>query len=233
MTTTVQGSGSANGEARAAGRWLRPGAGAAGADRLPVARRQRRPLTIAAGVLVLAVSGAVGGAVAVSGDHAVAVLTLTRPVSAGQVLSNADLGTAHISGSGVHGMAASAANGVVGQTVLANLPAGTLLTAQMLTASSVPASGQQVVAVALKPGAFPPDLQAGRAVSVLQVAPPSGGSSVAPGVLVARAPVLGVRSDTASGLTVVSLVVNGSRALAVAQASAAGAVSLGLLPVGS
>jgi hypothetical protein len=52
-------------------------------------------------------------------------------------------------------------------------------------------------------------------------------------VLVTRAPVLGVRSDAASGLTVVSLVVNGSRALAVAQASAVNAVSLALLPVGS
>src|SRR4051812_19472603 len=124
-------------------------------DRLPVTRRPRRPVAIAAGAVVLAASSALGGALALQSDHRVAVLTLAHPVTAGQTVSAGDLAVAHLSGSGVHGIAASYANQLVGETVQANLPAGTLLTAQMVSPSSLPGAGQQLVAVALKPGAFP------------------------------------------------------------------------------
>ena len=197
-----------------------------------MARRPRRPLAIVAGVLLLAVSAAVGGALAVQGEHRVAVLTLARSVSAGQTLTADDLAVAHLSGSGVHGIASSYASELVGETAEANLPAGTLLTVQMLSRSSLPGAGQQLVAVALKPGAFPPSLEPGRSVSVLQVTPAGGGGSGSPTVLVQAARVVQVEPDPATGVTVVSIVVDGSRALAVAQASAAGAVSLSLLPVG-
>ncbi len=197
-----------------------------------MARRPRRPLAIAVGVVVLAASSALGGALALRGEHRVALLTLARPVTAGQTLTAGDLAVAHLAGSGVHGIAASYAGQLVGETVEANLPAGTLLTAQMLTPSSLPGAGQQLVAVAVKPGGFPPSLQPGRSVSVLQVSPANGGSGVRPTVLVPTARVLQVEHDAGTGVTVVSLVVDASQALAVAQASVAGAVSLSLLPVG-
>lgn len=200
-------------------------------DRLPVARRPRRPVAVAAGVLVLAASAALGGALAVRGDHTTAVLTLARPVTAGQQLAAADIAVAHLSGSGVHGIAASYASALVGETVVATLPAGTLLTAPMVSHDSLPGAGQQVVAVALKPGAFPPDLAAGRSVSVLQVSP-AGGGGVTPAVLVPAARVVLVDSESSTGVTLVSLVVDAGHALAVAQASASGGVSLSLLPVG-
>jgi hypothetical protein len=190
-------------------------------------------MAVATGAVVLLASAALGGALATSGDHSVAVLTLARPVHAGQALSSADLGVGHISGTGVHGVAASYAGRLVGQTALANLPAGTLLTPQMLSPSSVPAAGQEVVAVALKAGAFPPDLMPGRSVSVQQVVPANGGGQLSPAVLVPRATVLRVDRDAASGITVVSLVVDSDHALAVSQASASGAVSLALLPAGA
>ena len=201
--------------------------------RLPVPRRPRRPLAVAAGTLVLLASAALGGAAATRGDHAVAVLTLARPVAAGHALSAADLRVAHISGSGVHGIAASYAGQLAGQTALSNLPAGTLLTPQMLSAASVPRAGQEVVAVAVKAGAFPPDLSPGRAVAVQRVAPADGGTPLPPAVLVPEAMVLHVERDPATGVTVVSLVVDAGRALDVSQASASGAVSLALLPAGS
>jgi hypothetical protein len=189
-------------------------------------------MAIAVGALVLAASSALGGALALQGDHRVAVLTLAHPVSAGQVLTADDLAVAHLSGSGVHGIAATYAGELVGQTAQANLPAGTLLTAPMFSPSPLPGAGQQLVAVALKPGAFPPSLAAGGSVSVLQVSPANGGGGMTPSVLVPSARVLQVQPDPATGVTVVSLVVDSSHALAVAQASAAGAVSLSLLPVG-
>ena len=231
VTTSLQDETSRNGHRPMPYRRASGSSGGASRDRLPVTRRPRRPRAIAAGVVVLAVSSALGGALALQGDHRVAVLTLARAVTAGQTLTADDFAVAHLSGSGVHGIAASYANQLVGETAQANLPAGTLLTAQMLSPSSLPGAGQQLVAVALKPGAFPPSLQAGGSVSVLQVSPANGGG-MTPTVLVPDARVLQVQPDSATGVTVVSLVVDGSRALAVAQASAAGAVSLSLLPVG-
>lgn len=182
---------------------------------------------------VLVASAALGGALALQGHKTFAVLTLARPVAAGQALTAADLSVAHLSGTGVHGIAASAANELIGETAQADLPAGTLLTPAMVSSVSVPGAGQQVVAVAVKAGAFPPDLVAGRAVSVLQVSPANGGGGASPTVLVPSAQVLLVQPDPATGVTVVSLVVDASRALAVAQASATGAVSLSVLPSGS
>jgi hypothetical protein len=232
VTTSLHDDASRNGHGSKVGWRPRADDATARRDRLPVARRPRRPVAIAAGVLVLAASSALGGALALRGDKAAAVLTLARPVTAGQTLAANDLAVAHLSGSGVHGIAASYANALVGETAQANLPAGTLLTAQMVSPSSVPGTGQQVVAVAMKPGAFPPELLAGRAVSVLEVSPANGGSGLAPTVLVPSARVLNLRADPSTGVTVVSLVVDASRALAVAQASASGGVSLSLLPVG-
>jgi hypothetical protein len=232
VTTSLHEQTSSNGHRSKVGWRPRSGDSAASRDRLPVARRPRRPVAIAAGVLVLAASSALGGALALRGDKTAAVLTLARPVTAGQTLTADDLAVAHLSGSGVHGIASSYANALVGETAQANLPAGTLLTAPMLSPSSVPGTGQQVVAVALKPGAFPPELAAGRSVSVLQVSPANGGSGLAPTVLVPSARVLNVQPDSSTAVTVVSLVVDASRALAVAQASASSGVSLSLLPVG-
>ena len=231
MTTSVQDATASNGHRPAAGR-RSAGPTTGLPTRLPVPQRPRRPFAVAVGAVVLLASSALGAAVATRGDHTVAVLTLARPVTAGQVLSSGDLTVAHISGSGVHGIAAAYAGRLVGQSALANLPAGTLLTPQMLTASSVPAAGQEVVAVALKAGSFPPDLLPGRAVVVQQVAPANGGGQLSPAVLVGRAMVLRLERDAASGVTVVSLVVDADRALAVSQASASGAVSLALLPAG-
>ena len=228
MTTSVQEDISPNGHGPKAPARLRPSVQVR--DRLPVPRRPRRPLAVTAGVLVLAASAALGGTLALGNGKTVSVLTLARPVTAGVALTAADLSVAQLSGSGVHAIAAADANRVIGETTQADLPAGTLLTTSMLSASTSPSSGQQVVAVAVKPGAFPPELAAGGLVSVLQVAPANGGG-LAPTVLVPSARVLRVEPDAQSGVTVVSLVVNDSRALAVAQASASGAVSLTLLPV--
>lgn len=232
MTTSLHEQTSNNGH-QVGARWRVRAADLPGhADRLPVARRPRRPVAIAGGVLVLAASAALGGALAVRGDHTTAVLTLARPVTAGQQLTADDIAVAHLSGSGVHGIAASFAGALVGDTVVATLPAGTLLTAPMVAHDSLPGAGEQVVAVALKPGAFPPDLAAGRSVSVLQVSPAGGGGGLAPAVLVPSARVLLVDPEPSTGVTVVSLVVDAGHALAVAQASASGGVSLSLLPVG-
>jgi hypothetical protein len=188
-------------------------------------------VALASGAVLALVCAALGGNLALRADRTVAVLTLARPVGAGQQLTAADLTVAHLAGSGVRALAASAAGNVQGQTLTSSLPAGTLLTEAMLARTSVPGPGQEVLGLALKAGAFPPALAAGAFVAVLRV--PAGGSAPAANagtsVLVPRARVLDVRSDPAAATTIVSLLLDASSGPTVAAAAASGAVSLAIL----
>lgn len=230
VTATVNGQRTAEGQSR----WLR-------ASRLPqqpvttppsVRRKPNRTLLVAGGVAALA-AAVLGAKLAAGANKSIGVLVLTRPVAAGQQFTAADLSVARLSGSGVHAVAASALAQVVGETATATLPAGTLLTGSMMTRDSVPGPGQEVLAVALKAGAFPPALTAGESVSVLRTPSADGGSGVAPQVLVRSAEVLAVDADPASATMVVSLLLGQSDALSVAGAANAGQVSLAIVASGA
>jgi hypothetical protein len=200
-------------------------------SRLPTVRRPRRPALAAAGALLVLLCGITSAALASAGHDRLKVLALARDVQAGQVLSGDDLRIAELSGTGLQAIAATGASAALGQTLTASMPAGTLLNASMLTPAPVPATGQQLVAVAVKPGGVPEQAAPGRDVSLIQVVSTSGVAGSGPGVLVARARLLSIHADAASGLQVLSVQVPQSSALAVAQASAAGAIVVTLLPV--
>jgi hypothetical protein len=176
--------------------------------------------------------GVTSAALASAAGDRVHVLALARDVQAGQVLSAQDLRVAELSGSGLKALAASGESFVVGQTVTATLPAGTLLNPSMLSAAPLPAPGWQLVAVAVKPGGVPEQAVPGRDVGLVQVVTGSaGGAAATPNVLVARARLVSIRTDTASGLQVLSVQVPQAAVVAVAQASAAGTIVVTLLPV--
>ena len=206
------------------------GAGSGTPERLPIARRRRRPIPAAAGALLLLVCAYVGAQLALHGQPKAELVTLVRPVPAGQALTAADLGTTHLSGGGVHGFAPSSIQALLGRRTAVSLPAGTLLSNALLTDATVPAPGQQVLALALKPGAFPPGLQPGQAVGVLQVPATASSTTLISEVLAGRARGVSGDTDSGSGLTVVSLALDNARVLDVARAAAAGAVTLSLLP---
>lgn len=208
-----------------------PPTGAA-ADRLPRTRRQRRPAVAAAGALLVLLCGVASAALATAGDDRVGVLALARDVQTGQVLTAADLRVARLSGDGLSALSADGAATLVGQTVTATLPAGTLLNDSMLTATPLPAAGQQVVAIAVKAGGVPVEARPGRDVTLVQVQPAiAAGTAAGAGVLVPKARVVSVQADPASGSLVLSVAVPAGSAVAVAQASAAGAIAVTLLPV--
>ena len=202
-------------------------------ERLPRMRRPRRPVLAALGVALVVLCGVTSAALATAGDQQVQVLTLSRDVQFGQTLSADDLRVARISGSGVQALSADGLNSVVGQTVTASLPAGTLLNDSMLSSSPLPSGGLQLVAVAVKAGGVPPQAAPGREVSLIRL--PSATSGDAKGaaatVLVAKARLAYITSDDATGLQILSVEVPQAAALAVAQASAAGAIAVTLLPV--
>lgn len=201
-------------------------------DRLPKLKRQRRPAIAVAGALLVLLCAVASAALATAGNDRLRVLALARDVPAGHVLTEDDLRVAELSGRGLSALSADGASVVVGQTMTASLPAGTLLNDSMLSATPLPGVGLQLVALAVKPGGVPAEAVPGRDVALVRVvtaADPSG--SAQPTVLVPRARVVSVRTDIGNGLVVLSVQVPANTAVAVAQASAAGAVAVTLLPV--
>jgi hypothetical protein len=156
------------------------------------------------------------------------VLIVQAPVAAGEVLSEADLGTAEVAG--VDGaIPVEEADAVVGLRAVGALVTGQVLTSNALTTGEVPGLGEKLVAVRLDAGRVPSELGAGSVVRVL--AAPAEATAAAdrtldvPDVLAPSAAVHAVDA-TVDGDVVVSLLVQDADADRVASYSAAGRVTL-------
>ena len=167
------------------------------------------------------------------------VLVVAQPVAAGQVLTGADVRTARVStGSGLDVVLAGDKATVVGRRAAVALVAGSLLTTAEVGSPPPVGSGFDVVAVGLKPGAYPPELAPGDRVEVVPVAASSsdgtGTGSVTSGSPIA-ATVLSVEaaSVNANTPTVFSLQVLTNDADEVASLAAAGQASLVEVGAGS
>jgi Flp pilus assembly protein CpaB len=209
----------------------------AAAPRLPLSTRDRRPGLIA--LLVLLVVGcALAGALLVSRMAAkTEVLVAAKPVPAGHVISRDDLGTAMAAGS-LRAIAANDVATVVGQTARVPLVEGQLLNRGMLTAQPVPAPGEAMIGLSLKPGQLPGDgFTAGDRVQVVvtgagQDAAAATALAADPRVLAEAARVYAVRPDEATGgNTLVTLLVPAEVGARLAVYGAAG--QLGLVKVAS
>ena len=202
-------------------------------ERLPQQRRRRRPGLAALAVMLVVGSSAVSAGLVLDSGDTTSVLTVTRSVPAGQVLTAADLGTADIFGTGLTAVAASSRDEVIGLTAAVDLLPGTLLSDAMVTSEPVPARGQAVVGLSLKPGLLPEaELKPGTTVMLVRLPSPNGtqaateAESSADQILVPRARVLSETSDPTTGGRLVSLLLAQSVAAEVSRAAAAGAVSL-------
>ena len=203
------------------------------AERLPRPGRPRRPGLLALGLLLVVGSATVTGGLLARSGATVPVLTLARPVAAGQRLAATDLGVARLGGSGLHAVRDTERNRVVGMTAVASLPAGTLLTGPMVTARPVPGPGEALVGLELKAGALPgAEVAAGRHVSVFRLPPAAGTGAGDPAgsALVPSALVVSVRTEPTTGAVLISLVVPVDRALPVTAAGASGLAALAVLP---
>ncbi|MGH9101280.1 MAG: hypothetical protein ACRDV8_13760 [Acidimicrobiales bacterium] len=123
---------------------------------------------------------------------------------------------------------------MVGRNVAVPLVPGALLTRAEVGAASEVGSGADVVAVGLKPGAYPPDLAPGDRVQVVPVSSSSSGSSSNSGTasdtsatpLSATVLAVEVASAESASPTVFSLQVSKSDADEVTELAAAGQASL-------
>jgi hypothetical protein len=157
-------------------RTARPGRGdkgskspapAPGASRLSSAPRKRaRPFLAIGALLVLAGAGAFAVAYSHLGGRT-SVIELKSAVTAGEVISVSDLRSVQVAAdSSVPLIPVADAAQVIGHRAGVSLPAGTLLSAADLGGGSVPAAGQTLVALEVKPGSYPSQLAPGATVAV-------------------------------------------------------------------
>jgi hypothetical protein len=190
----------------------------------------------AAGVLLVVVCALVFAEGWLQAGNRQPVLALAQPVTAGQVITAADLQVVRVSLAGpVSLVPASRQAQVVGSTAAASMPAGSLLAASDIGVPP-PGTGQVRLGLALKAGQYPPDLVPGQDVDVLAT-PASGtsGSSAAPALPVGQGVVLSVSLASAangSGETVVEIQVSQDAMPQVAAANATGQISLAAIPAG-
>ena len=185
-------------------------------------------------------SSAVSASLVLNSGETTSVLTVVRPVAAGQALTQADLGTADISGTGLTAVAASSREEVLGLTATVGLLPGTLLSDAMVTRNPVPGRGQAVVGLSLKPGLLPEaELKPGTTVMLVRLASPSGAppaTAAEPSgdpILVPRAQVLSETSDPTTGGRLVSLLLDQSVAAEVSRAAAAATVAVVVIGPGT
>lgn len=201
-----------------------------------VVQRRRQVPWIVAGVLLVVGCALAFGVASVRASHGEDVLALARSVPAGRVVQPGDLRVVKVTPTaGLDPVLAVSESSTVGRPAAVALVAGTLLTPADL---GTPSGGSgDVVAVALKAGAYPPSLGPGGRVDVVPVvggsssgsAPVSGqSSSIGAVVLSIDATPAGSSADA-----VVSLQVNPADADEVAALGAAGQIALVELPSGS
>ncbi|MFE1411353.1 SAF domain-containing protein [Streptomyces sp. NPDC058746] len=205
---TAGGPDGARGRARGEEPWHGPLAEGA-----PVgARRRWRP-----GLVALGAAGAITCAAGASwllaeaGERA-PVLTVARPVAAGQVIEAGDLGEVRLGFDDAKQVVpATDRNGVVGRRAVVPLVPGALLAPVHVGSEAVyPPSGKAQIVVAVDAVMLPPGLVAGQRVAVLQGAPLGARTA---GEVPETNPLVGVVSavreaESASGKGAVTLLVD-------------------------
>lgn len=187
-------------------------------------------MLLAAGT-VLVVLGAVGAYVLASNaSHRLAVVALSADVPWGQTITAEDVVEAQIvTDPALHPMSWADRSTAVGRPASTDLHAGSLLTVDDVMVGQVPAVGQALVGVAVKPGLLPvTELAARQHVWITradrdnQTAAQPTGETADP----IRAVVFTVGAPDASGGRSVDVLVASADAATVAQWSAAGVAAI-------
>jgi hypothetical protein len=196
----------------------------------PPPRPARNVAGILLGVVLVAFCAAGVAAFTASLGHRHAVLVVVRPVNAGAVIRDADLGEARVAPDpALRTVAAGQRGRIVGRTAGVNLVPGTLLAeAELATGPQVDGT-HAIVGLALKAGQFPTGLRPLDSVTVVETSPPSGLGPADAAVLVDAAQVTATATAADGQTTIVSVLVPRTVAPSVAGAAARGQISLVLL----
>jgi hypothetical protein len=230
--------------------WAEPTA--PGGRRMPSAPRERKPALAALAVLLVALGAVAAGYLVISAGHRVGAVEITQQVGQGQRIPASAIKEVEIaSNSGINYVAWQYANRVAGVYARVQIPAGTLLTSAMTTATNNLAAGKVQVGLSLKPGQAPANLLIGQTVEAFGVGTGSGcgagtaggsgggsaggtggGNGVGPGVPITTGVIASVIGSTASNgsTAAVTLAVPDADAGVLACYASAGDVAIALTP---
>jgi hypothetical protein len=160
--------------------WAEPTA--PGGRRMPSAPRERKPALAALAVLLVALGAVAAGYLVINAGHRVGAVEITQQVGQGQRIPASAIKEVEIaSNSGINYVAWQYANRVAGVYAAVQIPAGTLLTPAMTTATNNLAAGKVQVGLSLKPGQAPANLLIGQSVAAFGVGTGSGCGAAAVG----------------------------------------------------
>jgi hypothetical protein len=160
--------------------WAEPTA--PGGRRMPSAPRERKPALAALAVLLVALGAVAAGYLVINAGHRVGAVEITQQVGQGQRIPASAIKEVEIaSNSGINYVAWQYANRVAGVYAAVQIPAGTLLTSAMTTATNNLAQGKVQVGLSLKPGQAPANLLIGQSVEAFGVGTGSGCAAAAAG----------------------------------------------------
>jgi hypothetical protein len=150
---------------------------------MPSAPRERKPALAAVAILLVALGAASAGYLVLNAGHRVGAVEITQDVGQGQQIPASAIKEVEIaSNSGINYVAWQYANRVAGVYAAVQIPAGTLLTSAMTTATNNLAAGKVQVGLSLKPGQAPANLLIGQSVEAFGVGTGSGcGAAAATG----------------------------------------------------
>jgi hypothetical protein len=231
--------------------WAEPTA--PGGRRMPSAPRERKPALAALAVLLVALGAVAAGYLVINAGHRVGAVEITQQVGQGQRIPASAIKEVEIaSNSGVNYVAWQYANRVAGVYAAVQIPAGTLLTSAMTTATNNLAAGKVQIGLSLKPGQAPANLLIGQTVEAFGVGTGSGcgatsvggggggggtggtggGNGAGPGVPITTGVIASVFGSTASNgsTAAVTLAVPDADAGVLACYASAGDVAIALTP---
>lgn len=149
---------------------------------MPSAPRERKPALAALAVLLVALGAVAAGYLVINAGHRVGAVEITRQVGQGQRIPASAIKEVEIaSNSGINYVAWQYANRVAGIYAAVQIPAGTLLTSAMTSATNNLAAGKVQVGLSLKPGQAPANLLIGQSVEAFGVGTGSGCGAAAAG----------------------------------------------------
>jgi len=216
---------------------------------MPSAPRERKPALAALAVLLVALGAVAAGYLVINAGHRVGAVEITQQVGQGQRIPASAIKEVEIaSNSGINYVAWQYANRVAGVYAAVQIPAGTLLTPAMTTATNNLVAGKVQVGLSLKPGQAPANLLIGQSVEAFGVGTGSGcaaaaaggggaggtggGSGAGPGVPITTGVIASVVGSTASNgsTAAVTLAVPDADAGILACYASAGDVAIALTP---
>ncbi|HEV2536974.1 MAG TPA: hypothetical protein VGU21_05630 [Streptosporangiaceae bacterium] len=210
---------------------------------MPSAPRERKPALAALAVLLVALGAVAAGYLVISAGHRVGAVEVTAEVGQGQQIPASAIKEVQINAdSDVHYVAWQFANRVTGVFAAVQIPAGTLLTPSMTTATSNLTAGKVEVGLSLKPGQAPTNLLIGQTVQAFPVGTGSGcaggasgtgtGTTATPGESITTGTIVSVIGTTSTNgsTAAVTLAVPATDAGTLACYASAGDVAIALTP---